>query len=66
MRGASIAILHYDTVMDDPAYAITTAGRGVLLRFLLGDTLTTLLADDQLVATIAGAVPGQVNGGAGS
>lgn len=49
----------------DPAYAITT-GRGALLRFLLGDTLTTLLADDQLVATIAGAVPGQMNGRGGS
>lgn len=50
----------------DPAYAITTTGRGVLLRLLLGDTVTTLLADDQLVATIAGAVPGQVNGGTSS
>lgn len=41
-----------------PGYATTAQGRGVLLRLLIGESLPTLLADDELVATISVAAPG--------
>src|SRR5690625_392271 len=40
-----------------PAYAATTAGRGVLLRLLIGESLPVLLRDDDLVLTISLAAP---------
>lgn len=43
----------------EPAYATTTAGRGILLRLLLGETLADLLGDDALVAVIVRAIPGR-------
>ena len=43
----------------EPAYATTTAGRGILLRLLLGETLADLLGDDALVASIVRATPGR-------
>lgn len=42
----------------DPAYAATTAGRGILLRLLIGETVPLLLGDDDLVSALALAVPG--------
>ncbi|WP_193095648.1 hypothetical protein [Brevibacterium sp. FME17] len=44
-----------------PAYAATTAGRGVLLRLLIGESLPVLLRDDDLVLTISLASPGSRN-----
>lgn len=44
-----------------PAYAATTAGRGVLLRLLIGESLRVLLRDDDLVLTISLASPGSWN-----
>ena len=41
-----------------PAYAATTAGRGVLLRLLIGESLPVLLRDDDLVLTLSLAAPG--------
>ena len=43
----------------EPAYATTTAGRGILLRLLLGESLADLLGDDALVAVIVRAIPGR-------
>lgn len=40
-----------------PAYAATTAGRGVLLRLLIGESLPVLLRDDDLILTISLAAP---------
>lgn len=40
-----------------PGYHTTTAGRGVLLRLLVGETLPSLLADDALVGEISTAAP---------
>jgi hypothetical protein len=42
----------------DPALAPTGAGRGVLLRLLIGETLPVLLRDDDLVLTHSLAAPG--------
>lgn len=42
-----------------PAYATTSAGRGVLLRLLIGETVPVLLRDDDLVLTISLAAPPQ-------
>ncbi|MCT1549012.1 hypothetical protein [Brevibacterium casei] len=44
-----------------PAYATTSAGRGVLLRLLIGETLPVLLRDDDLILTISLAAPGNRN-----
>lgn len=41
-----------------PAYAATGTGRGVLLRLLIGETLSVLLRDDDLILTISLAAPG--------
>ncbi|NLU83011.1 hypothetical protein [Rhodococcus sp. HNM0569] len=41
-----------------PAYAATSTGRGVLLRLLIGETLSMLLRDDDLILTISLAAPG--------
>ncbi|MCO6680243.1 hypothetical protein KJZ13_05205 [Cutibacterium avidum] len=43
----------------EPAYATTMAGRGILLRLLLGESLADLLDDDALVTAIVRAVPGR-------
>ena len=40
-----------------PAYAATAAGRGVLLRLLIGESLRALLRDDDLVLMISLAAP---------
>lgn len=40
-----------------PAYAATAAGKGVLLRLLIGESLPVLLRDDDLVLMIALAAP---------
>ena len=42
----------------DPTLAATGAGRGVLLRLLIGETLPVLLRDDDLVLTLSLAAPG--------
>ncbi|MER7798480.1 hypothetical protein [Microbacterium sp. NPDC096154] len=42
----------------DPALAATGAGRGILLRLLIGETLPVLLRDDDLVLTLSLAAPG--------
>ncbi|GAA1488241.1 hypothetical protein [Brachybacterium sacelli] len=51
-----------------PAYAATTAGRGVLLRLLIGETLPVLLRDDDLILAVSLAAPGcrDRHGGDGS
>ena len=41
-----------------PAYAATSTGRGVLLRLLIGETLSVLLRDDDLILTISLSAPG--------
>lgn len=41
----------------DPDLAHTASGRGVLLRLLIGEPLRVLLADDTVVAEVAGSVP---------
>ncbi|MCA0437823.1 MAG: hypothetical protein LCH98_15305 [Actinobacteria bacterium] len=41
----------------NPAYRATGTGRGVLLRLLIGETLTGLLRDDDLVLAICLAAP---------
>ena len=43
----------------DAAYAATNAGRGVLLRLLIGESLPMLLRDEDLVVLIAFTAPGQ-------
>ncbi|HWV50626.1 MAG TPA: hypothetical protein VN035_14325 [Microbacterium sp.] len=42
-----------------PAYATTSAGRGVLLRLLVGETVEMLLRDDDLVLALSLAAPGR-------
>lgn len=42
----------------DPALAHTNAGRGVLLRLLIGEPLRALLTDDDLVLAVGLAAPG--------
>ena len=42
-----------------PGLAATSAGRGVLLRLLIGETLPVLLRDDDLVLTLCLAAPDQ-------
>lgn len=42
----------------DPALAATGAGRGILLRLMVGETLPVLLRDDDLVLTLSLAAPG--------
>jgi hypothetical protein len=46
-----------------PAYAATTAGRGVLLRLLTGESLPVLLRDDDLIVTVSLAAPREHRGG---
>src|SRR5699024_8157148 len=48
-----------------PAYAATSAGRGVLLRLLIGETLPVLLRDDDLILAISLAAPGNRDGHGG-
>lgn len=40
-----------------PAYAATSTGRGVLLRLLIGESLSMLLRDDDLVLSVSLATP---------
>lgn len=42
----------------DPLQAHTAAGRGILLRLIVGEPLHVLLRDDELVSDIAANVPG--------
>lgn len=46
-----------------PGYQTTTAGRGVLLRLLIGETLPALLSDEVLVAAISTSASGIVTSG---
>ncbi|QDZ14196.1 hypothetical protein [Humibacter ginsenosidimutans] len=41
-----------------PGFAVTVSGRGVLLRLLLGETVRSLLRDEDLVLAVALAAPG--------
>ncbi|MDW4572645.1 hypothetical protein R8Z57_07630 [Microbacterium sp. M3] len=43
----------------EPEVARTTAGRGILLRLLIGEPLLSLLADDDLVLAVSLAVPAE-------
>ncbi|MFP3366826.1 hypothetical protein R0J93_24600, partial [Pseudoalteromonas sp. SIMBA_148] len=43
---------------QDTAHVGTNAGRGVLLRLLIGEPLTHLLADEDLVLAVSLAEPG--------
>lgn len=56
-RGSWTALLRALLGTPDPAYAATAAGRGILLRLLIGETPAMLLRDDDLVLTIALASP---------
>jgi len=47
----------------DPALAHTVAGRGVLLRLLIGEPLRALLLDDELVLAVSLAAPRRLRGG---
>lgn len=47
-----------------PAYAATAAGRGVLLRLLLGETVPSLMCDDDLILAILLAAPSRHGHGA--
>lgn len=47
----------------DPALAHTNAGRGVLLRLLIGEPLRALLFDDELVLAVSLAAPRRPRGG---
>jgi hypothetical protein len=47
----------------DPALAHTVAGRGVLLRLLIGEPLRALLLDDELVLAVSLAAPRRTRGG---
>ena len=46
-----------------PAYAATAAGRGVLLRLLIGEPVAVLLRDDDLVLAVSLAAPREPGGG---
>lgn len=41
----------------NPAYAATQAGRGLLMRLVIGETLVELLADDEVVRHVTEAAP---------
>lgn len=56
-RHAWTALLRALLGNPHPAYAATGAGRGVLLRLLLGETLELLLRDDDLILALALAAP---------
>ncbi|GAA2121865.1 hypothetical protein [Kocuria atrinae] len=56
-RSSWTALLRALLGKPHPAYAATTAGRGVLLRLLIGETLSVLLRDDDLILTISLAAP---------
>lgn len=55
---AWIAMLRALLGCSDPQQAHTAAGRGILLRLIVGEPLRTLLHDDALVSDIAANVPG--------
>jgi hypothetical protein len=67
LPGASwLAMLRVVLGNPDPDLTHTHAGRGVLLRLLIGEPLRDLLADDSLLAEVVRAVPGGPgSGGAG-
>ncbi|MEN8673489.1 hypothetical protein [Nocardioides sp.] len=46
-----------------PAYAATAAGRGMLLRLLIGEPVAVLLRDDDLVLAVSLAAPREPGGG---
>lgn len=46
-----------------PAYAATAAGRGVLLRLMIGEPVAVLLRDDDLVLAVSLAAPSEPGGG---
>lgn len=51
------ALLHVLLGHPNPAYRATSTGRGILLRLLVGETLSTLFSDDDLVLVVAMSVP---------
>lgn len=50
-------LLHVLLGHPHPAYRATNTGRGILLRLLIGETLPTLLSDDDLVIVVAMSAP---------
>lgn len=51
------SLLHVLLGHPHPAYRATSTGRGILLRLLVGETLPTLLSDDDLVMVVAMSAP---------
>lgn len=56
-RSSWSALLKALLGIQHPAYAATSGGRGVLLRLVLGEAMTALLRDDDLVLTVSLASP---------
>ncbi|WRS29190.1 hypothetical protein U6G28_06530 [Actinomycetaceae bacterium MB13-C1-2] len=55
------AMLRVVLGISDAAYGATGRGQGILLRLLVGEDLSDLLADDELVAVIVLATPSRYN-----
>ena len=55
---AWVAILRTLLGCTDPVHSHTAAGRGILLRLLIGEPLRALLRDDDLISDIASSAPG--------
>lgn len=51
------SLLHVLLGHPHPAYRATSTGRGILFRLLVGETLPTLLSDDDLVMVVAMPAP---------
>lgn len=56
-KGSWSALLRVLLGQQTPGAAATSAGRGILLRLLIGESLPTLLRDDDLVLTVALSAP---------
>jgi len=54
---AWVAMLRTLLGCTDPAHSHTTAGRGILLRLLIGEPLRALLRDDELISEIVSSAP---------
>jgi hypothetical protein len=55
--GSWSSLLHVLLGHPHPAYRATRTGRGILLRLLVGETIQTLLGDDELVMVVAMSAP---------
>lgn len=62
-RSSWTALLRALLGAPDPALAHTNAGRGLLLRLLIGEPLRSLLLDDELVLAVSLAAPRRHRGG---